>query len=76
MPPLALSDAELDAIIAACRPIPIERRDAFMHAVAEALAKSGETVGPGSVARAIKSVQQRFVHVAVGRSPIGTRKYG
>jgi hypothetical protein len=79
MPPLALSDAELDAIMTACLPIPVERRDAFVHAVAEALANGGETVGPGSVHRAIVATQRRLFDppdLGSGHMPIGVRKYG
>jgi hypothetical protein len=30
MAPLALTDSELDAVMAAARPLPVERRDAFL----------------------------------------------
>jgi hypothetical protein len=58
MPPLRLSDSELDAIMDAARPIAAERRDAFLHAVAQALAAERGEIGPGSVHRAIRSVQR------------------
>ena len=37
MPPIRLSDSELDAVMAAARPLPIHLRDPFLHAVAHAL---------------------------------------
>jgi hypothetical protein len=58
MPTLRLSDCELDIIMNACRPIAPERRDAFLHAVAQALA--GRELGDGVVAPAIRSVVREF----------------
>lgn len=57
--PLALSDAQLDAVMNAARPIPPEQRDAFLHAVADALAQAGE-VGPGSLDRLLAGMQRAF----------------
>jgi hypothetical protein len=59
MPPLQLSDAELDAVMHACRPLLPERRNAFLQALASELRHCGE-VGPGSTYRAIRSVQRQF----------------
>jgi hypothetical protein len=47
MPPLALTDSELDQIMAAATPIDPDRRDSFLRAVASELARCPE-VGPGS----------------------------
>jgi hypothetical protein len=51
MPPLRLSDDELDAVFAACRPLDPDLRDPFLQAVAHALQQdcAGE-FGPGTVA--------------------------
>jgi hypothetical protein len=57
MPPIRLSDAELDAVLAAARPIAVERRDAFLREVASLLGGCVE-VGPGSVYRAIALAQR------------------
>jgi hypothetical protein len=76
MPVIRFSDDELDAIMTACKPIPVERRPAFMNEVAKALVESGEPVGPGSLHRAIAVTQRRFTEVAVGRMPYGPTKYG
>jgi hypothetical protein len=57
MPPLALSDSELDAIMAAARPIARDRRDAFLQQVAELLRDCSE-LGPGAVHRAIAQAQR------------------
>jgi hypothetical protein len=59
MQPLKLSDAELDAVLAAARPIAPDRRDEFLQAVVDALAGLSE-LGPGAVYRAIRTVQKQF----------------
>jgi hypothetical protein len=59
MPPIRLSDSELDAVMAAARPIAPELRDAFLHSVARALASRGE-IGPGIVARTCRELQREF----------------
>ena len=33
MPPIRLSNSELDAVMAAARPLPVYLRDPFLHAV-------------------------------------------
>jgi hypothetical protein len=48
--PIALTDAELTAIMVAAQPIPVDRRDAFLQKVASTLRESAE-VGPGTVHR-------------------------
>jgi hypothetical protein len=57
--PLKLSDAELDALYAAVRPIAPDRRDEFLQAVADALAGLRE-LGPGATYRVIRDQQRRF----------------
>jgi hypothetical protein len=61
MPPkaLKLSDSELNAILAAARPLAVERRDAFLQQVASLLRGCVE-VGPGTVHRAIVMAQRQF----------------
>jgi hypothetical protein len=54
--PLRLSDDELDAVMAAARPLARDQRDAFLHAVAHAL--SGQEIGPGTVARTCRELQR------------------
>jgi hypothetical protein len=56
MPPLRLSDSELDAVMSAARPLPVDRRDAFLQDVAALL--RGREVGPGTVHRAIEQAQR------------------
>ena len=60
MPPLRLSDAELDQVYAAARPLDVDQRDGFLRAVASALAGQ-ETIGPGLVARTCRELQARFI---------------
>jgi len=55
--PIALTDDELNAVMAAARPIPVDRRDDFLQAVAELLRHCTE-LGPGSVNRAIREAQR------------------
>ena len=49
-PPIRLTDSELDAVMSAARPLAVEMRDPFLHAVANAL-ESSKVIGPGVVAR-------------------------
>lgn len=60
MSPIRLSDSELDAVLAAARPLAVEDRDAFLRQVAEALQRCRE-LGPGSVYRAIAETQRAFI---------------
>jgi hypothetical protein len=55
---LKLDDAELDIVMAACRPLDPHRRDAFMVEVAAELARYPE-LGPGVVHRVCATVQRR-----------------
>jgi hypothetical protein len=52
MPPIKLTDDEMNAVYAACRPLHVTDRDAFLQAIADALRQRGE-FGPGAVYRAI-----------------------
>jgi hypothetical protein len=58
MPPIALTDAQLDAVFAAARPLPVASRDAFLVDVAAAL-QSLLVPGDGDVGRVIRAVQRR-----------------
>ena len=57
MPPIKLSDDELTAVMAAARPIAVNRRDQFLQQVARSLQACSE-VGPGAVHRAIAEAQR------------------
>jgi hypothetical protein len=59
MTPLALSDDELAAIMAACQPLAPDRRAAFVQDVATALATC-LMIGPGAVHRAIVTAQRNY----------------
>lgn len=61
MSPLKLSDDELTAVMAACRPLDPSQRDEFLQAVAVELRKAGGAVGPGTVFRICAELQARFV---------------
>ena len=58
MSPIRLSDAELDAVMAAARPLAINQRDGFLQAVASAL--QGREIGPGTVHRVIVETQRQY----------------
>ena len=58
MSPIALTDAQLDAIFAAARPLAVASRDAFLLDLAAALAGITD-IGDGDVARAIRAVQRK-----------------
>jgi hypothetical protein len=59
MSPIKLSDSELDAVMAAARPLPIDLRDPFLHDVAHELSGRAE-IGPGTVARTCRELQRQF----------------
>jgi hypothetical protein len=56
--PIRLSDSELDAVMAAARPIAVERRDAFLQEIAIMLHSCVE-IGPGVLHRIVAEVQRR-----------------
>jgi len=56
--PIALSDAQMNAIFAASHPLPPRSRSAFLTDVAVALSRRPE-VGDGVVPRVIMDVQRR-----------------
>ena len=63
MPPIKLTDDELDAVMSAARPLPIDLRDAFLHAVAHELA-GYKVVGPGLVHQVCREQQRIFMNGA------------
>jgi hypothetical protein len=54
--PIRLNDDELNHIFEAARPLPVERRDAFLQEVASLLSRCG----PGTVHRAIQQAQRLY----------------
>ena len=56
---ISLTDSELDAVLAAARPIAVDRRAAFLTDVAQALAVHAE-LGLGLVSRTCAEVQKRY----------------
>jgi hypothetical protein len=75
MPPiLRLTDDELDAIMAAARPLDPDLRDPFLRAVATALQGNAE-IGPGVVARTCAELQREFFHPPDLSRSTGTSKY-
>jgi hypothetical protein len=59
MPPLALTDSQLDAVYRAAGPLAPAVRPAFLELVAQSLAGAGE-IGDGTVARVCAEAQRRF----------------
>jgi hypothetical protein len=57
---IRLSDDEVAAILTAARPIPRDRRKAFLVAVADELQRLGELRGPGSSHRIIKMLAKSY----------------
>jgi hypothetical protein len=74
MPPVRLSDSELDAVMTAARPLPVERRDAFLQQIASTLSNCGE-LGPGVVYRVIAQVQREHFDPPDTNESGGTSKY-
>jgi hypothetical protein len=58
MRPIALTDAQLDAVFSAAKPLAVASRDAFLLDLATALQGIADP-GDGDVARAIRAVQRR-----------------
>ena len=56
--PLCLSGDEMDAVLAAARPLAVDMREPFLLAVAHAL--RGRTVGPGTVQQVSRELQREF----------------
>jgi hypothetical protein len=74
MPPLALTDSQLDAVYRAAGPLAPAVRPAFLELVAQGLAGAGE-IGDGTVARVCAEAQRRFwVPPDLSRAA-GTSKY-
>jgi hypothetical protein len=59
MPPLKLTDAELDAVFNAARPLAPNVREDFLKEVADRLS-SYPVVSPGTVHRVCLEAQRRF----------------
>jgi hypothetical protein len=60
MPQPDLTDAELDQLFAAARPLPAAARQAFVADVSNLLASEPER-GPGALHRAIQAAQVRYL---------------
>jgi hypothetical protein len=73
MPPLALTDSELDAVYRAAGPIPPAVRGAFLEEVAQRLA--GRELGDGVVYRVVMEVQRRYWSPPDLARTAGTSKY-
>jgi hypothetical protein len=58
MPPIRLTDEQMDAVLAAARPLRVVDRDAFLQDVAAALQGRPE-LGDGAVYRVLAEVQRR-----------------
>ena len=58
-PPLRLTDSELVSIIALTTPLAPQLRDEFLQALAAVL--QGRELGPGSIHRAARALQQHFL---------------
>jgi hypothetical protein len=71
---VCLSDAELDAVLNAAKPIHISQRSAFMRDVASELSRHGE-IGPGLVHGVASELQQQYLSVAecTPRKPLPAR---
>src|SRR5262249_58174371 len=74
MPPLKLTDAELDAVFTAARPLTPNVRQNFLKEVADRLS-SFPVVGPGTVHRVCLEAQRRFFYPPGLGGPRGWAKY-
>jgi hypothetical protein len=65
MSPLALSDDELRAVMTLADAVPVENRDSFLRALADAIAGyPADSRGPGALHRAAAQLQRDFLFVA------------
>ena len=67
--PLALSDDELDIVLALAKPLPPENRDGFLRAIAAELAAHGMPIGPGAVHRVARALQRHYLTPTLGPIP-------
>jgi len=77
MPPLRLTDSELDTVMTTARPLPVESRDPFLRAVAHELGRCGE-IGPGIVHQVCREQQRIFMNgnwPDLGRATGSASKY-
>ena len=58
MPPLALSDEQIDALVRAAAPLPPRLRKPFLEDVARAL--QGRELGDGVIHRVVVEIQRRY----------------
>jgi hypothetical protein len=72
--PLRLSDAELDAVMAAAQPLEPSARNAFLQDVSSALANH-TVLGPGIVHRICSEIQRRHFDAPETDGPGGVSKY-
>jgi hypothetical protein len=70
--PLALTDDQMTAIMAAAEPLPPGNRSLFLADVARALAGRDE-IGDGTVGRIVREVQRRFLAPTVTPPGIGSK---
>jgi hypothetical protein len=73
---IKLSDAELDAVMDAARPLEPERRSQFLERVAAELAAiPAAALGPGSVARLVRQLQHEHWAAPAADAPEFRSKY-
>jgi hypothetical protein len=70
--PLALSDAQMSAVIRACDPLLPPDRDAFFRALANVLRGEPQPIGDGAVFRAVRSLQREFFRPPTVTNPGNT----
>jgi hypothetical protein len=63
MPPLALSDDELDAVLNLAAPLPPQNRNSFLEAIAAELQARGTEAGPGAVHRIARELQPHYLYM-------------
>jgi hypothetical protein len=71
---IALTDAELDAIINAAKPLRPKDRDPFLRALAVELEKHRGEFGPGLINRMIRTTQRQFFDPPISTARRSTRE--
>jgi hypothetical protein len=72
--PIHLTDEQLDSVMNAARPLEVNRRDAFLHDVAEELARL-PIIGNGELRRILTQVQRRHFDAPEPRAEARSRAY-
>ena len=73
--PISLTDAELEVVMSAARPLQPHERDQFLRDVAAELERYRSDIGPGLVARVAREAQRKVFDPPSFSGDRGVGKY-